>query len=127
MDLPFHEGRGGGLTPPPPHEFLEPKKQIQLIEVDPTQTQSSSSATLALMYLFTCISAGIPWDSDIGVELAKQLDGSAAVSFQGIYTHEGGSYSAKNEKDVKAVGAQTTDRLLTVAARYFLVKVLYSG
>jgi len=62
--------------------------------------------------------AGVPWDGDGGVNLAKRLSHNTACTFRGIYCHEGQSYKAKGFDEVEQVSSLTADRILDLANRY---------
>lgn len=61
--------------------------------------------------------AGVLWDSDKGVELARRLSSSATCSFHGVYCHEGQSYSSKNAVDIAKFSSQAAERIIAMANR----------
>lgn len=62
--------------------------------------------------------AGVPWDGECAVKLARRLSQNTACTFRGIYCHEGQSYKAKGFDEIEQVSSQTTERILEVANRY---------
>jgi D-serine deaminase-like pyridoxal phosphate-dependent protein len=69
----------------------------------------------AIEYLF---SEGALWNEGSTRALAKQLNTSSKITFQGIYTHEGHSYNARGRQQIEVIADEATDRLLHLAARY---------
>ena len=65
-----------------------------------------------------CILAGVPWDSDTAIKLAKKANDAGNVEFQGIYVHCGNTYKADKDKDERIqIQTDTTDRLLSLKER----------
>lgn len=68
--------------------------------------------------IFPLCSEGLTWNSDQAVELAKQIDLSDAMTFQGLYTHCGQSYYAKDKNHVSIIADEVVGRLLSLVERY---------
>lgn len=64
------------------------------------------------------VTAGVSWDGEYAIELARRLSQNTACTFRGIYCHEGQSYKAKGFDEIEQVSSQTTERILDVANRY---------
>ena len=59
----------------------------------------------------------MPWDSEAGITLARGLQEADSVAFQGIYTHDGDSYNARGEEQLKEAGSSAADKLLAFSQR----------
>ena len=55
--------------------------------------------------------AGVDPDSEASVRLAKAIAGSPSVRFNGLLTHAGHSYDAKNVDDIRRIAKQETSAL----------------
>jgi D-serine deaminase-like pyridoxal phosphate-dependent protein len=63
------------------------------------------------------LTGGVLWDGDEGIALAQRIANSPHLTFRGVYTHEGQSYHVKTVTEVKEIGEQVTERILTIANR----------
>lgn len=66
--------------------------------------------------------AGVLWDSDRVVELARLATNAQNVEFLGIYTHCSVSYSLSSDKAVRNQAETDTKRILSVCERYCKLK-----
>lgn len=62
------------------------------------------------------ISAGVLWDSDTAVKLAKKAIAAENIEFQGLYLHCGNSYTSDKE-DREKIQSDTTERILELKNR----------
>lgn len=96
------------------HVFVDSDSGIQLLEDNKLPDRRWS----VLVKVDTGSSrAGVMWDGNRGLELARRLSSSAACSFHGIYCHEGQSYSSKDAGDIDQFSSQAAERILHLAKR----------
>lgn len=62
------------------------------------------------------ISAGVLWNSDTVVKLAKKAVIAENIEFQGMYLHCGNSYNS-DKKDREKIQNDTTERMLELKDR----------
>lgn len=97
------------------HVVLDTEEGVKLLEKQPLDGGKKWS-----VYLFVDVGdqrEGAWWSADSTINVAKLLDKSPAIRFQGIYTHEGHSYNARTPQQIEEVSDQTADRLLHLASR----------
>ena len=76
-------------------------------------------------YYYVCLYvAGVVWFSEDGVELALAIAASKAMTFAGLYCHEGHSYSAHDADEIRQIGDEVAERILDLAKRFVPAVVL---
>ena len=92
-------------------------------ENDTDEVKNRKCPSVALKYRYCYIYivfliAGVPWDSESAINLAKKASDADNVEFQGIYVHCGNTYKADKDKDERVkIQTDTTDRLLDLKDR----------
>lgn len=96
------------------HVIVDNEVSVQLLEDNPL-----TNSKWSVLVKVDCggSRAGVPWDGDTAITLAKRLSHNTACTFRGIYCHEGQSYKAKGFDEVEQVSSQTAERILDVANR----------
>ena len=57
------------------------------------------------------------WFSEDGVDLAQSVSASKVMTFAGLYCHEGQSYTAKDADELRHIGDEVVQRVLSLANR----------
>jgi D-serine deaminase-like pyridoxal phosphate-dependent protein len=96
------------------HVIVDNEVSVQLLEDNPL-----TNSKWSVLVKVDCggSRAGVPWDSDTAINLAKRLSHNTACTFRGIYCHEGQSYKARGFDEVEQVSSQTAERILELANR----------
>ena len=68
------------------------------------------------MYIDLC-AAGVVWFSEDGVHLAQYIAASKLITLAGLYCHEGQSYHAHSADEIRAMGNESAERILSLATR----------
>ena len=64
------------------------------------------------------MTAGVLWDDDESVELAKRISESSKCTLRGLYCHEGQSYHSRGTDEIQETGSLVAEHILNLASRY---------
>ncbi|XP_046573479.1 D-threo-3-hydroxyaspartate dehydratase-like isoform X2 [Haliotis rubra] len=94
------------------HIMYDSVEALQWVKDAPLNTDKKWSVILKIDTGYG--RAGVVWDSDDVITVAKAAVDADNVKFLGIYTHCGSSYDCTGVEELKKFGATNTDRLITV-------------